>query len=178
LTLCARNGCGSTRTSATVIGGHSSTCVTPSSGSVQGSSSGRRPHCHSLERPRRGWQLRKPKNDSDGIPRSTRERWVDDRLSPWAPKCVNGGGDPGIEPRRLGNNVGNINGVISRGSVAHYGASSEGGAGFSGASPALIMPGSRVRVTPLLHATQPLGRSRSSGFSYLALRLALSRYHY
>ncbi len=35
------------------------------------------------------------------------------------------------------------------------------------------MPGSRVRVPPLLFYPQPLGRSRSSGFSHLALRLAL-----
>jgi hypothetical protein len=56
----------------------------------------------------------------------------------------------GREPSTLGNNLGNINRVISRRSVAHYGASSEGEPGFSGASPALIMPGSRVRVPPLL----------------------------
>ena len=50
----------------------------------------------------------------------------------------------------LGNNLGNINVVISWRGVAHYGAPSEGEPGFSGESPALIMPGSRVRVPPLL----------------------------
>jgi hypothetical protein len=32
------------------------------------------------------------------------------------------------------------------------------------------MPGSRVRVPPLLYVSQPLGRSRSSGFSHSARR--------
>lgn len=39
------------------------------------------------------------------------------------------------------------------------------------------MPGSRVRVPPLLLIRQPLGRLRSSGFSRLALALALRVSH-
>jgi integrase len=46
----------------------------------------------------------------------------------------------------LGNTGGNINQQISRRSVAHRGASSEGRAGFSGDCPALIMPGLRRKL--------------------------------
>jgi hypothetical protein len=73
-----------------------------------------------------------------------------------------------------GNQIGNHNQQISWRGVAHYGASSEGEPGFSGGASALIMPGSRVRVPPLLLTPQPLGRSRSSGLSHLAPHLALS----
>lgn len=64
--VCARNGCGSTRTSATVIAGHflyqRHAVLWFRAGLVERSAT----TCHSLERPRRGWQLRKPKNDGDG----------------------------------------------------------------------------------------------------------------
>jgi hypothetical protein len=50
----------------------------------------------------------------------------------------------------LGTSLGTINQQLSRRTVAHYGASSEGRAGSPRESPELIMPGSRVRVPPLL----------------------------
>jgi hypothetical protein len=61
----------------------------------------------------------------------------------------------------VGNTACNINQQICWRSVAHYGASSEGEPGFSGRWSELIMPGSWVRVPPLLLTTQPLGRQRS-----------------
>jgi hypothetical protein len=53
-----------------------------------------------------------------------------------------------------GNTGGNINQRISWRSVAHYIASSEGERGFSGESPELITPGSKV---PAPDVTSPQG---------------------
>ncbi len=78
----------------------------------------------------------------------------------------------------LGNQIGNHNQEISRRTVAHYGASSLGKSGFSGGASELIMPGSRVRVPPLLLTSQSLIGSTSSGFSTMAPLAEAGRCHF
>jgi hypothetical protein len=66
---------------------------------------------------------------------------------PGAPNSLARGGG---ERRNLGTSLGTLNPELSRRGVAHYGASSEGRTRFPREPSELIMPGSRVRVPPLL----------------------------
>jgi hypothetical protein len=72
-----------------------------------------------------------------------------------------------------GNTVGNTNPVICWRTVAHYGASPEERAGFPGGSSELIMPGSRVRVPPLLFPEAPRSLG-DAGPLYLLSRAELA----
>ena len=68
--------------------------------------------------------------------------------------------------RISGNQNGNHKRAIRRRAVAHYGASSEEGQGFSGEASELIMPGSRLDSSVLVaDACAPVGSTARLYFS-------------